>query len=98
MEEIVPPSYIIIRHFSTTASETLERLFTYIINMIFSRTILSTAVLTVFTMGSAIANEPQVPGFQYGVASKTWALTAGNAMDATEVDIQANNQLGGGSR
>ena len=65
------------------------------INMMFSRTLLSAAVLTAFTMGSAIAadqaNKPKVPGFQYGV-DHSWTLTAGNAMDATEVDIQTNNQ------
>ena len=65
------------------------------INMMFSRTLLSAAVLTAFTMGSAIAadqaNKPKVPGFQYG-EDHSWTLTAGNAMDATEVDIQTNNQ------
>ena len=62
------------------------------INMMSSRTLLSAAVLTAFTMGSAIAADaPKVPGFQYGV-NHSWILTAGNAMNATEVDIQTNNQ------
>ena len=53
------------------------------INMMFSRTLLSAAVLTAFTMGSAIAADaPTVPGFQYGV-NHSWILTAGNAMNAT---------------
>ena len=59
----------------------------------FSRTLLSTAVLTAITMGSAIAGDaPKVPGFQFGVSGSSWDLTAGNAMDATKVDIQTNNQ------
>ena len=57
----------------------------------FSRTLLSTAVLTAITMGSAIAgDDPKVPGFQLN--GNSWDLTAGNAMSENTIDIQKNNQ------